>query len=270
MTREYPSLSEVVSALIFNIMNTRYFLKRWGWEHTTLILGLLLVGTSVYAGQYEYQPLVGLPQLDGQGKSLSSYFNQIYIATIAVGAILAFIKISIAGVKWSMSDIVTDKSDAKKDIQGALLGLAILLIPFIVLNTIYDGLTKLNILEKAMKITPAVNTYQPPPTNNNSGTPLYVDGTQSQSVTKSACEARAAKENGTYIWTPTYNIYGNCTVIKPTTTDTTALRLLRTQYGMTSSTQCTTLAASLKIAPVTYTEGKYTTASGKCEVWGKP
>ncbi len=153
-------------------MIIRNLLSGWGWRRSVLILSLFLVATGVYAGQYTYEPLVGLPQLSGQGKTLSDYFNQIYIATIAIGAILAFIKISIAGVKWSMSDIVTDKSDAKKDIQGALLGLAILLIPFIVLNTIYSGLTKLNVLDKAssVSITPAVNTTQIPTQNTTNQT----------------------------------------------------------------------------------------------------
>jgi hypothetical protein len=80
------------------------------------------------------------------------------MVAVGIGAILAFIKISIAGVKWSMSDVITDKSEAKKDIQGALLGLAILLIPFIVLNTIYGGLTNLNVLDSAQNVQ--INTQQ--------------------------------------------------------------------------------------------------------------
>lgn len=116
------------------------------------ICAFLLLSSATASAQYT--PLVGLPQVQGGGTGLAGYFNQLYMVAIAVGAILAFIKISIAGVKWSLSDIVTDKSDAKKDINGALLGLAILLIPFIVLNTIYPGLTNLNILQNASRLTP--------------------------------------------------------------------------------------------------------------------
>jgi hypothetical protein len=116
----------------------------------------VIVFFYVSTAEAQYIPLVGLPQVQGSGQGLAGYFNQLYMVTIAVGAILAFIKISIAGVKWSLSDVVTDKSSAKNDIRGALLGLAILLIPFIVLNTIYPGLTSLNILQNAtsVKITP--------------------------------------------------------------------------------------------------------------------
>ncbi len=110
-----------------------------------------------------YQSLVALPQLNARGGGLADYFNQLYMIAVAIGAILAFIKISIAGVKWSLSEIITDKSQAREDIKGALLGLAILLIPFIVLNTIYSGLTNLNILENsAIRIRPPSSVAGPP------------------------------------------------------------------------------------------------------------
>jgi hypothetical protein len=139
----------------------------------SLLITLSLGGAATVYGA-TYQPLVGLPALEGPGggTSLAGYFNQLYMLTVAVGAILAFLRIAFAGAKWSLSEIITDKSQAKNDIQGALLGLAILLIPFIVLNTIYSGLTNLNILERANTIpttaTPAtggsVETEDPAPT----------------------------------------------------------------------------------------------------------
>jgi hypothetical protein len=118
----------------------------------------------------QYVPLVALPAIAGSGQGLGAYFNQLYMATVAIGAILAFLKIAFAGAKYSMSGIVTDKESAKHDIQGALLGLAILLIPFIVLNTIYPNLTKLDILQNAgtMKVdtnrTSGVLNTNPPAT----------------------------------------------------------------------------------------------------------
>ncbi|RLC08256.1 MAG: hypothetical protein DRI24_23630 [Deltaproteobacteria bacterium] len=93
----------------------------------------------------EYTPLVTLPGLSGNsGSSIPDFVNTVYKLAIALGALLGVIKIAAAGVKYSMSDVVTDKSSAKKDIMGVLLGLAILLMPFIVLNTIYPGLTDLD------------------------------------------------------------------------------------------------------------------------------
>ena len=100
-----------------------------------------------------YTPLVGIPGLTNQSNaSLAQYINRIYIFTVTAGAILGVIKIGIAGVKYSMSDVITDKASAKKDIWGVLLGLAILLLPYIVLNTIYGNLTNLNVLDVNNKI----------------------------------------------------------------------------------------------------------------------
>jgi hypothetical protein len=102
----------------------------------------------------DYYPLVGIPGITnlGTSTSLPSYINAVYILVISIGALIGVVKIAIAGVKYSMSDIITDKGEAKKDIMGVLLGLAILLIPFIVLNTIYPGLTNLNVLSGVKKV----------------------------------------------------------------------------------------------------------------------
>lgn len=119
--------------------------------------------SPAFGATAQYTPLVGIPPLgSAQGTGLAAYLNRIYVVLIAIGAIIAFIKIAIAGVKWSMSDVITDKGEAKKDIQGALLGLAILLIPFIVLNTIYPGLTNLNILGGAGGAGVNLNTSSGP------------------------------------------------------------------------------------------------------------
>lgn len=128
--------------------------QRFG-EHVPTLLFLCLffffIGFAIVFGAGpQYTPLVGIPELrSAQGSGLAGYLNRIYVVLIALGAMVAFVKISIAGAKYSMSGIITDKSSAKEDIKGSLLGLAILLIPFIVLNTIYPGLTSLDILKGA-------------------------------------------------------------------------------------------------------------------------
>lgn len=95
-----------------------------------------------------FQPLVGIPRLtDIENASVPDYINALYILTISLAALLGVIKIAIAGVKYTMSDVVTNKASALQDIRGVLFGLALLLIPFIVLQTIYQPLTSLNILQ---------------------------------------------------------------------------------------------------------------------------
>jgi len=161
---------------------------------------------TAFAQNAVYTPLVGIPGLaTGQGTGLASYLNRLYIITIGIGAILAFIKISMAGVKWSMSDVITDKGAAKEDIKGALLGLAILLIPYIVLNTIYPGLTSLNILE-------------------NAGS-SRVDLNRSSTATYSQSTANTGTNSGTGITTGTvYRDYSfDCTTVSPVTNEFEAI-----------------------------------------------
>ena len=117
-------------------------------------LSLFLISTSVTFAvdvSPEYQPLVGIPGLPNLNKktSLPDYINQIYLLTIVVGSLLGVMRLAYAGVKYSLSDIVTDKHDAKHDMQGVLLGLAILLIPFIVLKEINPDLIRLDVFHEA-------------------------------------------------------------------------------------------------------------------------
>lgn len=110
-----------------------------------LFFYFFLVSFVEAAGQYV--PIVGIPGLTNQNTaSLPDYINRIYFFTITIGALYGVVKIAFAGVKYSMSDIITSKESAKEDIKGVLLGLAILLIPFIVLKTINPELTRLDVL----------------------------------------------------------------------------------------------------------------------------
>jgi hypothetical protein len=115
-----------------------------------LFITTLLIATPVVtlAGDL-YQPLARLPLIDYSQLSIEAYINALYLLSISVAAILAVLKITLAGVKYVMSDIVTQKGDAKKDIQGALFGLLIVMAAVIILNTINRDLTAFAILSGA-------------------------------------------------------------------------------------------------------------------------
>jgi hypothetical protein len=131
-----------------------------------LATGFLLMPFVALGAPGTYTPLVGIPGFPTTSGNLPQYINQLYKLTISIGGLIAVIKIIMAGVKYSMSGIVTDKEEAKHDIRGALLGLAILLIPFIVLNQIYPNLTNLNVLTNAVKTNLAPGASSP--TNSSS------------------------------------------------------------------------------------------------------
>lgn len=162
-----------------------------------------LGASSAHGAGLTYEPLVGIPQLEGaSANNLADYFNNIYLLTIAIGALIAVVKIMIAGVKYSFSDIVTNKEEAKKDIFGVLLGLAILLVPFIVLNTIYPGLTSLDILKTAdvnkvdlKKIEEKPTSAPKGPTSNATLSSDYVTG--KEAALKESCE-----KNTGAVWRP--------------------------------------------------------------------
>lgn len=120
---------------------------------TICILFFALGDTTAFAAA-EYVPLVGIPGLSNTPgtRNLPDLVNKTYIVLIGFGALAAAIKIAFAGIKWSMSDIITDKSQAKEDIKGSLLGLALLLIPYIVFKTINPDILNLDILKGAVRI----------------------------------------------------------------------------------------------------------------------
>jgi hypothetical protein len=108
-------------------------------------LVLVLLPATSHAG--EFVNLVGVPGLSGDPTNggLNDYINALYRLSISIAALLAVIKIVIAGAKYMLSDIVTHKEDAKKDIQGALIGLLIVIGAIIILNTINTDLTDLDL-----------------------------------------------------------------------------------------------------------------------------
>ncbi len=122
-------------------------MKRVGW-YVAIFTGILcLVFLGVPAAQAQFTPLTGIPGVSTQPKSVVDYLNSLFFLCITLGALFAVIKIAVAGFEFAMSDIITDKGDAKKDIQGALVGLLILLGTYVFLYTINPQLTNLNIFK---------------------------------------------------------------------------------------------------------------------------
>ena len=110
-----------------------------------LSLFLLLVPTALFAA--EFKAIVGIPGVTENitgTTGLNLYINALYRLSISIAALLAVIKIVAAGAKYMLSDIITHKEEAKKDIQGALVGLLIVIAAVIILNTVNSDLTRVN------------------------------------------------------------------------------------------------------------------------------
>jgi len=117
----------------------------------------LLFGTQLLAA--DYIPMVTIPGVNSLNSTgtLEQYVNALYVLAISVAALLAVVQIIFGGVQWMLSDVVTDKSSAKKRIRGALLGLLIVLTAVVILNTINANLTNLEFFKNAPPPTEAQN-----------------------------------------------------------------------------------------------------------------
>ncbi len=117
-----------------------------------LLIPLALLLTSGDAFAQEYQPLVGIPGLDfpppEEGEVpqyIGTYINTLFSLAISIGGLIAVFKIIFAGAQYMLTDLVTSKESALKDIRGAFLGLLILLGMVLVFREINPDILRLDV-----------------------------------------------------------------------------------------------------------------------------
>lgn len=106
---------------------------------SALTLCLLILPEIIFAqgGAAPVKTLINLPVTIQPGEDgFSGYINLLYALSISVAGLLVVIKIIIAGAKYMLSDVVTTKGDAIKEIRGALLGLLLILAAVLILTVI--------------------------------------------------------------------------------------------------------------------------------------
>ena len=120
-----------------------------------LLLGVLTFLFTPFALANEhnavFKSLVPLPGFDPGSPDIGQFIQALYSLAIIIGALLAVIKIILAGFKYMFGGTVTTTEDAKADIKGALLGLLIIVGAVVILGTINPQLTNLNIFGRAEK-----------------------------------------------------------------------------------------------------------------------
>lgn len=82
----------------------------------------------------------------GESPGLSSYLGGVFNLSIGIAVTLAVLVITIQGVKYMFSDAGGVKTEAKSRIWDALLGVVIIAVAWILLNTINPDLVKFNFL----------------------------------------------------------------------------------------------------------------------------
>jgi hypothetical protein len=180
---------------------------------------LSMIPIFVLGADVTYVPLVGIPGLEHTANTgLPEFINRIYFLLIAVGCLIGVVKIAFAGVKWSLDDIVTHKSTALEEIKGVLLGLFLLVIPYVILDEINPNLTNLDVLTGAPKVKVNLSEKATQTQTTNTAEQLAVDRYVNNSgntgnvksdwkfvgVTRDFCNS-VAKERG---YVPTYTQTG--------------------------------------------------------------
>ncbi len=136
---------------------------------------LVLIPTTVWGA--DYVPIVDLPLpigsgVSGQPKSIEDFIRILYVLSISIAGLLAVVKIIYGGVQYMLSDVVTNKESAKKDIWGAIIGLLIVLSAVFILEVINPQLKELNVFHDA----PGINheSSSSAPGSNGSFTAKYI------------------------------------------------------------------------------------------------
>ncbi|MEZ4200460.1 MAG: hypothetical protein R3B69_02610 [Candidatus Paceibacterota bacterium] len=82
--------------------------------HITLVI-LVFFPVVLFAQASEFVPLVGIPGLENtKGTTTQQYIDALFTMAIGLAALIAVVKLILAGVKYMFSEIVTDKRRRKK------------------------------------------------------------------------------------------------------------------------------------------------------------
>lgn len=112
-----------------------------------------LTGFFLYtpvAKAVDFVPLTGFFNgVAGNGYDTTEFIQLLYGMAISVAALLAVIRIVYAGVQYMLTDVITSKQKAKKDITGAILGLMIVIGAVFILRLINPDLVVFNLFNDA-------------------------------------------------------------------------------------------------------------------------
>ncbi len=104
--------------------------------------------------QFQFQPIVAVPLPTGSGSghvdattSLVDYLNTAFMLAIGTSAILAVIMIVFEGFKYMASDAIGQKKQALDGLRGAIFGLILLLLSYIMISYINPQMLNLATLQ---------------------------------------------------------------------------------------------------------------------------
>lgn len=112
---------------------------------------------TAHAQQNGFVPLAPVPSgsrlADLYGSTtLTDFINRLFNAALAVGAILAVLRLAYAGYLYMTTDSFGHKSHAKTVIGDVILGLLLLLSIWLILRQINPDILKLDVLKNIQRV----------------------------------------------------------------------------------------------------------------------
>jgi hypothetical protein len=138
-----------------------------------------LLASPLFVHAQEYKFLVDPPGFIGAintSGGLIAYINALFNLAVLIGGVLAVFIIASAGLQYMTTDAILQKSDAKKRIQNALIGLIMLLSIWIFFNQINPDILKLKGFDLPKADTTSTSTSQTQQSTGSSGVIRNSDG----------------------------------------------------------------------------------------------
>lgn len=124
------------------------------YAHNALFAGFVPL-TGKDASKVELTPFFSQAFQSG---NIADFVNAAFRAALAIGAMLAVLRIAYGGFIYMTKDSFPVKQDAKEIIQNAVFGLLLLLAIWVILNQINPNILKLDVLRN---VTPAQQNTLP-------------------------------------------------------------------------------------------------------------
>ncbi len=154
---------------------------------------LFVVAQETAAVPVEYSPISPIVQGGVDTTDPGSYLNTMFGILVGVAGMLAVIMLVVCGVQYMMSDAIGGKEAAKKRCTAAILGLFVILISWIGLNTISPDLVAFTFKQLRSSIQEGVGVEGEPTPNPNPSTYCYVDNSGNSTSYTNAQECDSAR-----------------------------------------------------------------------------
>lgn len=209
-----------------------------------LAAAFVLLPFASYAAEGDPSPIdtspgafVALTSIPGIQEAADSgdiamLLNTLYRLCIGAAAIIAVVQIVRGGITYMLGDSVTEKRDARKHIGAAIIGLVLVLSPYLVFSIIDPRILDLSVDVSELKPTDRAN---PSTSGGGTGGASCTDNNLKQRLQTSYNQMRQAQPNGTIFFDATGDTTGACCVAITTTGNSQACTYAGDRCSCTTS-----------------------------------